>query len=164
MSSDSVNGNSGFVGAGTNLQKNVLLATSTPSVKIDLANAENSATKDPSKLGFWQSVVNFRENIVKSKSSENLKNLGKNCILENVKKQKHQIEDKPSQAPHNLDDAGDCISELIGHIGLWQVVWVVFLIMFQVPSAFHIFSFMFQVFLAFYDDFIDLREKNWNRK
>lgn len=43
------------------------------------------------------------------------------------------------------DDEGDAISKFIGHYGLYQLFWTVCIILFQVPSSFHIFSFMFQV-------------------
>lgn len=154
MASESVN-NSGFVVAGTNLQQNVLLARNSASVvnsaKIDLSAIDNEKVQSEN-YGFWQSVINFRENLLKNnknvacvdrkseKCNENLKN-----IALTTSRHKSQIDDKNLGAPHNIEDAGDCISELIGHIGRWQLVWVLFLILFQVPSAFHIFSFMFQV-------------------
>lgn len=167
----------GLVGSGENLRQNVMLAASgttaidTPdtlkSSRIDIALSDSSGDleKESTKSGFWQNVFHLRENLVKSKNKAcvtNLtqkrdeKSLNNSCIIGSItslsKRSKHQIDGDKSQTKHNdshnLDDTGDCISELIGHIGLWQVVWVIFLIMFQVPSAFHIFSFMFQVILA----------------
>lgn len=165
----------GLVASGEHLRQNVLLATSgtatidTPdtlkSSRIDIALSDSSGDleKESTKSGFWQNVFHLRENLVNSTNKAcvtNLtqkrsgeKSLNNSCIIGSItslsKRAKHQIDGDKSQTKHNdshnLDDTGDCISELIGHIGLWQVIWVVFLIMFQIPSAFHIFSFMFQV-------------------
>lgn len=169
----------GLVGPGEHLRQNVLLAASgtttidTPdtlkSSRIDIALSDSSSDleKESTKSGFWQNVFHLRENLVNSRNTAcvtNLtqkrgdKSLNNSCIIGSVtslsKRAKHQIDGDKSHTKHNdshnLDDTGDCISELIGHIGLWQVVWVVFLIMFQIPSAFHIFSFMFQVISAIF--------------
>lgn len=162
----------GLVASGENLRQNVLLAASgtidtsdtlkSSRIDISLSDSSDDLDKDSTKSGFWQNVFNLREHLVKSKNkacvtnlspkSDN-KSLNNSCIIGSVtslsKRTKLQIESDNNQTKHydshNLDDTGDCISELIGHIGLWQVIWVIFLVMFQVPSAFHIFSFMFQV-------------------
>lgn len=184
----------GLVASRENLRQNVLLAASgtidTPdalkSSKIDIAISDsNSDTdRDTPKSGFWKNVFNLRENLVKNKNRAVVTNLTSKCDEKSANsaciigsatslsiRTKNQIDGDGSNKrhdPHAIDDSGDCISELIGHIGLWQVVWVVFLIMFQVPSAFHIFSFMFQVIVrrllailkikrfkfSFYDEFI----------
>lgn len=138
--------------------------------KVDLSSQidenVNNSTKDRANGGFWQNLIKFRRNFGKSsknsekyvgstesKCSENINSsriFGSVASIPSTKKhqladaEKCQIQNKETQS-HSLDNTGDCISELIGHIGLWQVVWVIFLILFQVPSAFHIFSFMFQV-------------------
>lgn len=166
MATDSVN-------SGENLRQNVLLAASGTigdtenSSKIDLSTINTDTLKDPMKNGFWQNMINLRESFCKSnrkvsdlsnQCGENVKRLSNTCVIGSIssltKSHKNQIECDKSQLNnnnnkndnnHNFEDTGDCISELIGHIGLWQVVWVIFLIMFQIPSAFHIFSFMFQV-------------------
>lgn len=39
----------------------------------------------------------------------------------------------------------DAISDLLGHFGWWQLVWCVTLSLFQFPSTFHLFSFVFEV-------------------
>lgn len=158
----------GLVASGTNLRQNVLLAASTPeslkNSKIDIgSDGDSDMGKQTAKKSFWQNVFNMRESLVKSKNNacvtSNLahkcdeKSLSTTCVVDNAtsqsKRRKNQIDADKNQTRHqdhhSLDDTGDCISELIGHIGLWQIVWVIFLIMFQVPSAFHIFSFMFQV-------------------
>lgn len=164
----------GLVASRENLRQNVLLAASgtidTPETlkcsKIDIAISDSNSDTDREtpKLGFWKNVFNLRENLVKNKNRAIVTNLTSKCDEKSInsaciigsatslsKRTKNQIDGDGGQKrhndPHSLDDTGDCISELIGHIGLWQVVWVVFLIMFQVPSAFHIFSFMFQVIL-----------------
>lgn len=164
----------GLVASGENLRQNVLLAASgtidTPdtlkSSRIDMGSeSSGDLEKDSTRNGFWHNVFNLRESLVKNKNKAcvtNLtqkrdeKSLNNSCIIGSVtslsKRTKNPIDADKIQIkhnePHSLDDTGDCISELIGHIGLWQVVWVIFLIMFQVPSAFHIFSFMFQVILT----------------
>lgn len=159
----------GLVASGTNLRQNVLLAASTPeslkNSKIEIgSDGDSDLGKQTVKKSFWQNVFNIRESLVKSKNNacvtSNLshkcdeKSSNATCVMDNAtsqsKRRKNQIDADKNQTRHHdphhsLDDTGDCISELIGHIGLWQVVWVTFLIMFQVPSAFHIFSFMFQV-------------------
>lgn len=45
------------------------------------------------------------------------------------------------------DDDGDSdvISELIGHIGPWQLFWAVIMCFYQFPTTFHIFCLVFQV-------------------
>lgn len=159
-SSESVNSD-GLVASRENLKQNVLLATSgtidvTKTVcnsKVDLSQIDETAPK----RGFWRNIFNL------SKSSEQKCSIDSKCSekeinnsrmignsVQSLSKKSHQIDAEKCQIRannlnNNIDDTGDCISELIGHIGLWQVVWVIFLIMFQVPSAFHIFSFMFQV-------------------
>ena len=45
------------------------------------------------------------------------------------------------------EEDGDIISDFIGHIDVWQLTWACFLILFQVPSAFHIFSFIYEVIM-----------------
>lgn len=166
--------NDGLVASGENLRQNVLLAASgtidipenVKSSKIDITSSESNSEsdKESTKNSIWQNVFNLRENLVKSKNNAcvtNLthkcdeKSLNSSCVIGSAtslsKRSKTQIgtnkcaQTRQHNDPHSLDDTGDCISELIGHIGLWQIVWVSFLIMFQVPSAFHIFSFMFQV-------------------
>lgn len=158
----------GLVVSGENLRQNVLLAASTPETlknsKIDIAlsDSDGDLGKEMSKKSFWKNVFNLRENLVKNKNNACVTSLSTKCdeksrnsagIIGNAtslsKRKINKIDADKSQMrqndSHSLDDTGDCISELIGHIGLWQLVWVIFLIMFQVPSAFHIFSFMFQV-------------------
>lgn len=167
----------GLVSSGENLRQNVLLATSrtidTPDTlkasKIDIALSESNSDieNETNKNSFWQNLFNFRENLVKTKNTACVTNLTSKCDEKSLnsvcivgsatslsKRSKNQIDADKRQTfhndPHNLDDTGDCISELIGHIGLWQLVWVIFLILFQVPSAFHIFSFIFQVIFVNY--------------
>lgn len=156
----------GLVVSGENLRQNVLLAIPIPetlkSSKIDISSSDSDSHKGTSKKSFWKNLFNLRENLVKNKNNACVTNLSNKCDEKSLnragiigsatslsKRTKNQIDADKSQMrhndPHDIDDSGDCISELIGHIGLWQVVWVIFLIMFQVPSAFHIFSFMFQV-------------------
>lgn len=165
----------GMVGSGEHLRQNVLLAASgtidtTDSMKrdshIDIAPSDSDSDLDKEstkKTSFWQTVFKLRENFVKTKSStcvasvqHDEKPLNKGGKIGNSitslstrskghsNAEKNQIKYQQDE-PHGLEDTGDCISELIGHIGWWQVTWVTFLIMFQIPSAFHIFSFMFQV-------------------
>lgn len=134
---------------------------------IDIVPSDSDSDLDKDsvkKTSFWQTVFRLRENLVKTKSStcietvrhdeKPLKKGGGKASTSitslstrskgHLSAEKHQIK-LQHDASHGLEDTGDAISELIGHIGWWQVVWVTFLIMFQIPSAFHIFSFMFQV-------------------
>lgn len=43
------------------------------------------------------------------------------------------------------DGYSDVISELIGHIGPWQLFWAFIMCLFQFPTTFHIFCLVFQV-------------------
>lgn len=134
-------------------------------IEIAPSDSDSDLDKDSlKKTSFWQTVFRLRENLVKTKSSTCIETVrhdekplnkggGKasNSITSlstrskgHLSAEKHQIK-LQQDVSHGLEDTGDAISELIGHIGWWQVVWVTFLIMFQIPSAFHIFSFMFQV-------------------
>lgn len=161
----------GLVSSGENLRQNVLLAASgtidtvetLKSSKVDIALSESSddSEKDSTKNSFWHNVFHLRETLVKNKNKACVtkaqkfdeKSLSNTCVKGSAsslsKRSKIQIDTEKQQPRHSdvhsLDDTGDCISELIGHIGPWQVLWVIFLISFQIPSAFHIFSFMFQV-------------------
>lgn len=49
----------------------------------------------------------------------------------------------------DINDEEDCdsdiISNYIGHYGRWQFFWTFLLCLFQLPTTFHIFSFVFQV-------------------
>lgn len=55
----------------------------------------------------------------------------------------------------DLDDSNsDVISDLIGHIGSWQLFWALMMCLFQFPTTFHIFSLVFQVSIY---DFRNLR-------
>lgn len=172
-----VRNNDGLMASGENLRQNVLLAASgtidTPETvkcsKIDITISESNgdSEKESTKNTIWQNVFNLREHLVKNKNSACVTNLRHKCDEKSLssscaigsatslsKPSKNQIDTEKCAKkqkhndPHSLDDSGDCISELIGHIGLYQIIWVAFLIMFQVPSAFHIFSFMFQVILG----------------
>lgn len=134
---------------GENLRQNVLLVAGSMGDKLNASKSDLNSVKKSSKPDLWQSVVNLSDHLCKHQksstvdlsNSESGKRYSNSSVLE-VKLPEPKRNDRDS---HNFEDAGDCISELIGHIGLWQVAWVAFLIMFQVPSAFHIFSFMFQV-------------------
>jgi len=46
------------------------------------------------------------------------------------------------------DGDSDVISELIGHIGPWQLFWAVIMCLYQFPTTFHIFCLVFQVSFA----------------
>lgn len=138
---------------------------------IDIAPSDSDSDLDKDsmkKTTFWQRVFKCRENFVNTKSGACAANIqhdekplnkgGKmsNSItslstrsLGHCNAEKNQIKYIQDAPAPSLEDTGDCISELIGHIGWWQVCWVTFLIMFQIPSAFHIFSFMFQVCQCF---------------
>lgn len=48
-------------------------------------------------------------------------------------------------ADDGSDDTTDIISDYIGHYGWWQFFWTFLLGLFQCPSTFHIFAFVFQV-------------------
>lgn len=134
------------------------------------SDSDSDLDKDSiKKTSFWQTVFKLRENFVKTKSGACVTNIQhdekplnkgvniSNSITSLSTRSKSQSNVEKNQityhhhhdAPHGLEDTGDCISELIGHIGWWQVAWCTFLIMFQIPSAFHIFSFMFQVNFEF---------------
>lgn len=137
------------VGTGENLRQNVLLAAETMTDKLNAPKIDLDPAKKPSKPDLWQSVVNLSDHLCKQQkgvvdltNNASGKRYSNGSVLEVKLPPSSKRNDRDS---HNFEDTGDCISELIGHIGLWQVVWVAFLIMFQVPSAFHIFSFMFQV-------------------
>lgn len=171
MTTTETKNSDGSIVMGENLRQNVLLATAgtieTPetlkSSKIEIALSDTSSDTDKEttpKKRFWKNLFNLRENLVKNKNTACVtsvlnkcdeKSLNSACVIGSAtslsKRNKNQIDDDKTQHhdAHNLDDTGDCISELIGHIGKWQIVWVTFLILFQVPSAFHIFAFMFQV-------------------
>jgi hypothetical protein len=43
------------------------------------------------------------------------------------------------------DGDSDVISELIGHIGPWQLFWAFMMCLYQFPTTFHIFCLVFQV-------------------
>lgn len=173
MSSESCHSD-GIVGSGANLRQNVLLAASgtidtSDSVKrdshIDIAPSDSDSDLDKEstkKTSFWHTVFRFRENFVKTKSSvtniqHDEKPLNKGGKTSNSitslstrsvghsTVEKNQIKYQQDASGQSLEDTGDCISKLIGHIGWWQICWVIFLMTFQIPSAFHIFSFMFQV-------------------
>lgn len=92
------------------------------------------------KYGFWQNLINKRESLLKDSNIE-IAPMGS----AGNEKSKHSEQNKMMKKVVPDDDDGDCISELIGHKGLWQLTWSFILIVFQVPSAFHIFSFVFQV-------------------
>lgn len=71
---------------------------------------------------------------VKNLNDDKMKNYEKNIIKNGVKK-----EDE-----NNCDS--DIISNYIGHYGKWQFYWTFVLCLFQLPSTFQIFAFVFQVF------------------
>lgn len=61
--------------------------------------------------------------------------------------QKKLVSDGSESGESEESDDGDSdvISDLIGHIGKWQLIWAFILCLFQFPSTFHIFSLVFQV-------------------
>lgn len=149
---------------GENLRQNVRLVAETMQQTSKIAANDTESNKPTIKPDLWQSVVNLSDHLCKQQT-KNVTDLNSSNVISTADKRYSKssvIEIKlttPSakqneRDSHNFDNTGDCISELIGHIGLWQLVWVVFLIMFQVPAAFHLFSFMFQVsFCVFWWDF-----------
>lgn len=113
------------------------------------ADSVDENAKDTMKYGFWQNLINFRESMSKGASVVDIP-------LPSPTHDSDSIEAKPRHSAKSSgpvrrrkvganDDDGDCISELIGHTGLWQFTWSIVLILFQVPPAFHIFAFVFQV-------------------
>lgn len=93
------------------------------------------------KYGFWQNLINTRESLLKESNIE----IAPSMSCSNDKKSSITSGKKSLKKISADNDDGDCISDLIGHKGLWQLTWSFILIIFQVPSAFHIFSFVFQV-------------------
>lgn len=60
--------------------------------------------------------------------------------------QKKLVSDGSESGESEFDDTeSDVISDLVGHIGTWQLFWAFILCLFQIPSTFHIFSMVFQV-------------------
>lgn len=120
--------------------------TATMTTAPRTAESVDENAKDAMKYGFWQNLINFRENMSKgasvmpSPSSMDVSDLTE-------AKPRHSVKSSGSMRRKvgADDDDGDCISELIGHTGLWQFTWSIVLILFQVPPAFHIFAFVFQV-------------------
>lgn len=49
-----------------------------------------------------------------------------------------------NESSENEGDS-DVISDLIGHIGPWQLFWAVIMCLYQFPTTFHIFCLVFQV-------------------
>lgn len=126
------------------------VATTTASAKT--ADTVDEIAKDTMKYGFWQNLINFRENMSKDASALPLPSPTDGGDAIEVSKPRHSVKSSGSirRKVGADDDDGDCISELIGHTGLWQFTWSIVLILFQVPPAFHIFAFVFQVRSIFF--------------
>lgn len=58
--------------------------------------------------------------------------------------QQEQEQDQTQQDTDQIENT-DAISDLLGHFGWWQFIWTVTLSLFQFPSTFHLFSFVFEV-------------------
>lgn len=59
-----------------------------------------------------------------------------------------QMIDEDQQETTTADDQienTDVISDILGHFGWWQFIWALTLSLFQFPSTFHLFSFVFEV-------------------
>lgn len=54
------------------------------------------------------------------------------------------VSDDPEEDEEDDGDS-DVISELIGHIGPWQLFWAFIMCLYQFPTTFHIFCLVFQV-------------------
>lgn len=121
-----------------------MTTTTTPTPKTTDPVDENA--KDAMKYGFWQNLINFRENMSKGGSGMPMPSPMEGSDSGELKP-RHSVKSNGSGRRKfgANDDDGDCISELIGHTGLWQFTWSIVLILFQVPPAFHIFAFVFQV-------------------
>lgn len=52
--------------------------------------------------------------------------------------------EEDNQDQQEIENA-DAISDILGHFGWWQFIWCVTLSLFQFPSTFHLFSFVFEV-------------------
>lgn len=50
-----------------------------------------------------------------------------------------------TNADDEYDRDSDVISDLIGHIGPWQLFWAFIMCLYQFPTTFHIFCLVFQV-------------------
>lgn len=118
-------------------------ATPTPNT----TDSVDENVKDTMKYGFWQNLINFRENMSKGASTMPMPVPTEGSSDSDEIKPRHSVKSSGSGRRKfgADDDDGDCISELIGHTGLWQFTWSIVLILFQVPPAFHIFAFVFQV-------------------
>lgn len=63
-----------------------------------------------------------------------------NSRVELVKDFKDECEEEDEN-----DGDSDVVSELIGHIGPWQLFWAFIMCLYQFPTTFHIFCLVFQV-------------------
>lgn len=52
---------------------------------------------------------------------------------------------EPGSAEYNASEDNDIISEYIGSIGKWQIIWGVWLSMYGIPCAMFLYSSVFQV-------------------
>ncbi|XP_037951380.1 organic cation transporter protein [Teleopsis dalmanni] len=67
---------------------------------------------------------------------------------------------------NNEDEESDVISDLIGHIGKWQLIWTITLCLFQIPPTLHMFTFVFQTaekdfWCARPTDMLDMNATTW---
>lgn len=124
------------------------------SLKIDgcesekiASTSEKSTSPDSPKFGFWQNLINMRESLSKGVNEKISISSRRESETTKASPRSSQLSTRSGHSKKvGVDDEdGDCISDLIGHTGVWQFTWSFVLILFQVPSAFHIFSFVFQV-------------------
>lgn len=150
---------------GVNLRANVLLAADTSVPIGDDSKASPTPDLAGDKHSFWQNVINFRE---KMSHSIGIEMPGKSGQVKTISGQIGDGIDSGNRTGDDGtdEDTGDAISELIGHMGRWQLFWSIVLIMFQVPSSFQIFVFMFQVSecvvfsIHFFSDFSRFRNSS----
>lgn len=97
--------------------------------------------------------INLPTNIDPHSNKWLKRNLGNKSEHDDVQVIKFSNSSDLSMA-NNEDSDSDIISEYIGHYGRWQFFWTFLLGLFQCPSTFHIFAFVFQVIYLHFFNFL----------
>lgn len=130
---------------------NTNLQAATGNVHPELLGDYDEDSVDNNKKGTRRRNANRNNSNNNQQQQNNEKSNGDNnnnsnsnansTVVEVTTEVEMQEQDNTNQEIENTD----VISDLLGHFGWWQFIWCLTLSLFQFPSTFHLFSFVFEV-------------------
>lgn len=122
------------------------------SFRTSYFNTNIQAVGDDSLYEFRDSVDNItkkRQSQLQQQQTNDKDNNANSTVVEvttevSTEEQNQEQEQDQTQDNEQIENT-DVISDILGHFGWWQFIWTLTLSLFQFPSTFHLFSFVFEV-------------------